>query len=176
MTHADRQEIPGFNGRYLISRDGAVFFNTKSGWSEVTPGLRTGYAVVRLRKGNTRTSYAVHRLLYTTFIGEIPAKKEVDHINRVRADNRLCNLRLACKDENQFNRGPRTGRKYKGTYFCKSTGKWQARLYLGRKCHCLGTYPTEAGAAVAYDLKALTVHGAFVRTNLLHVADRLGGR
>lgn len=36
----------------------------------------------------------VHRVVWETFNGEIPAGYEIDHINDVRDDNRLCNLRL----------------------------------------------------------------------------------
>lgn len=31
--------------------------------------------------------------------------------------------------------------------------------------------PTEIEAAIAYDLKAIEIHGPFARTNLIHTAD-----
>ena len=41
-----------------------------------------------------------HRIVYETFKGEIPDEYEVDHINNVRDDNRLCNLQLLTRLDN----------------------------------------------------------------------------
>jgi hypothetical protein len=46
-----------------------------------------------------------HVLIYMLVTGKkIPEDKEIDHINRIRHDNRLENLRLATKSENQKNK------------------------------------------------------------------------
>lgn len=37
--------------------------------------------------------FYVHRLVMAAFVGPCPADCHVDHVNRVRDDNRLCNLR-----------------------------------------------------------------------------------
>lgn len=52
----------------------------------------------------------VHRLAYETFVGEIPNGYEIDHINTIRDDNRLDNLRVVTHADN--NRNPLT-RKHK---------------------------------------------------------------
>lgn len=46
----------------------------------------------------------VHRLVYETFVGEIPDGYEIDHINRNKTDNRLENLRLVTHKQNCSNR------------------------------------------------------------------------
>lgn len=48
--------------------------------------------------------YRVARLVAETFIGPIPDKLTVDHINRNRWDDRLENLRVVTRSENQMNR------------------------------------------------------------------------
>lgn len=47
-----------------------------------------------------------HRLLYWLYYKELP--KEIDHINKVRDDNRICNLRSVTRLENNI------GNTYKG--------------------------------------------------------------
>lgn len=61
-----------------------------------------GYPQVLVRKPK-RTIALVHRLVFETFIGEIPKGYEIDHINTVRDDNRLENLRVVTHRENQNN-------------------------------------------------------------------------
>ena len=45
----------------------------------------------------------LHRLVYQTFIGEIPNGYDIDHLNRDRQDNRVCNLRACTRSENMNN-------------------------------------------------------------------------
>lgn len=58
-----------------------------------------GYLYVYTKIG-TR---CVHRVIYETFIGEIPDGYEIDHINTIRTDNRLENLRCVTHKENMNN-------------------------------------------------------------------------
>ena len=48
-------------------------------------------------------TYCVHRLIAEAFIGPIPDGYEIDHINRNRADNRISNLRIVTRSENNRN-------------------------------------------------------------------------
>src|ERR1700744_3936849 len=48
--------------------------------------------------------YRAHRLVWFLIHGEFPPKGyEIDHINRDRADNRLANLRLVKRSQNNMN-------------------------------------------------------------------------
>ena len=47
---------------------------------------------------------AVHRAVYETFVGEIPQGYEIDHINTIRDDNRVDNLRAVTPKENSNNK------------------------------------------------------------------------
>lgn len=64
-----------------------------------------GYKYVNLSiKGKTK-KYYVHQLVARAFLGEMPPdKSEIDHINRVRNDNRPQNLRYVNKKEQSENR------------------------------------------------------------------------
>ena len=45
-------------------------------------------------------------MIYEAWYGEIPSGMEVDHMNRKRDDDRICNLRLVTHSQNQKNRKP----------------------------------------------------------------------
>lgn len=59
-----------------------------------------GYLIIRITKN---ISVRVHRLVYETFVCRIPKGYEIDHINTVRDDNRLENLRCVTRKENLNN-------------------------------------------------------------------------
>jgi hypothetical protein len=49
---------------------------------------------------NQHKKFYVHRLVVEAFIGKIPAKKEVNHLNGNRVDNRPSNLEIISRSEN----------------------------------------------------------------------------
>lgn len=59
----------------------------------------SGYLYVVLSKNQTKSFFLVHRLVANAFISNISNKSEIDHINAVRDDNRVCNLRWVTKIE-----------------------------------------------------------------------------
>lgn len=84
---------------------------------------------------------------------------EVDHINRNKLDNRRNNLRLIERQPNRWNRAQNPGKNYKGAYFHKKSGKWQATIMYCYKQIALGLYKTEIEAALAYDRGAAYYFG-----------------
>lgn len=104
---------------------------------------KSGYKVLRY-KG---VLYQAHRIIYEMHYGSIPEGMQIDHINRVRDDNRVYNLRLVTSQENKWNR------KAKGYYYHKSAGKYQANICLNDTTIYLGLFCTEEEARKAY-LKA----------------------
>ena len=70
---------------------------------------------------------------------------EIDHINGVRDDNRICNLRNVNRNQNQWNHT-----KAKGYAWHKKSNKWKAQISFNKKDMHLGLYVTEQEARQAY--------------------------
>lgn len=94
-------DIPGFEDYYAITKDGRVW----SKFSTTFLGLNRlsyGYPKVTLSVNGKPIPCAVHRLMAITFLDLTEAQDlEVDHINSIRTDNRLENLRLLTRMDNQ---------------------------------------------------------------------------
>lgn len=114
--------------------------------------------------GYKRKVYVLHRLIWLMHYGEWP-EFEVDHINLIKTDNRLSNLRLATKGQNQANtpKGDGFTSKYKGVCWKKSNKCWTAQISHDGKCYWLGHYKTEEEAHAAYCEAAARLKGEFSR-------------
>lgn len=93
--------IEGKNTSYKVSTLGRV----KNPRGRVLRGaMQQGY--VRISFTKNKKNYAsrmAHGLVINAFIGPCPEGMTVDHINRIRHDNRLCNLRYATSKEQRAN-------------------------------------------------------------------------
>ena len=63
-----------------------------------------GYLKVVLYKNGKGKNFRIHRLVGIHFIPNPENKPEIDHINRIRNDNKMTNLRWATKSEQAYNR------------------------------------------------------------------------
>ncbi len=92
---------------------------------------------------------------------------EIDHRNRDRLDNRLCNLRLCTHAQNIRNRGiPRHNTSgFLGVSFHKASGRWRGHVQLNGKQYSAGYYATAPAAAVARDILVSKLHGEFAVLN-----------
>jgi hypothetical protein len=95
--------------------------------------------------------YKAHRLAWLIVYGEWP-KDDVDHINHVKTDNRIQNLRACTRSENMQNLFARSSREQSelGISFCKCTGRWRAKIQINRKQIHLGRYSSREAAREAY--------------------------
>jgi hypothetical protein len=59
-----------------------------------------GYDSVILYKDGKQNSFRLHRLVYLAFIGDIPNKMQINHLNAIKKDNRLNNLELVTHQQN----------------------------------------------------------------------------
>lgn len=117
-----------------------------------------GYVVVPFRRG--RPIFA-HRIVWEKANGPIPAGQMIDHINGIKTDNRIANLRLSTNSQNQMNRTALQGKvPFKGVTL-HVTGKFQAQIKKGGKNHYLGLHDTAEGAAKAYAEAAKQLFGKF---------------
>ena len=111
------KDIEGYEGIYQVSNKGRVKSLERIVQSEshgkpclrhlqesiLQPCMNKGYGYVRLWNDGKRKQQQIHRLVYEAFVGRIPNNKEIDHINTIRNDNSLENLRCVTHKENQNN-------------------------------------------------------------------------
>jgi len=110
--------------------------------------------------------YVVHRLIYLYHHGYLP--EFLDHIDRDRTNNRIENLRECTPAENSRNACPRRGSasNFKGVGR-EGDSKWRATVKMDDVNYYLGAFDTEEEAALAYNKKALELHGEFAYLNIL---------
>lgn len=104
-----------------------------------------GYRLVSVRISGKKHQPVAHRVAWILTHGTIPDGLQIDHINGVRDDNRLCNLRLVTPHENQHNRHTAKGYCWRPRH-----GKWCARIQVGGRQIHLGNHDTEDEARAAY--------------------------
>lgn len=144
----------------------------------------TGVFVRRVRRGNKRagsvagvgdgkgyirimvdgTQYRAHRLAWLYVTGKWP-RKQIDHVNCVKDDNRFDNLREASNTENSRNAPTRADNTsgHKGVYWHVMSGKWMARITVDRRRVHLGIFAHLEDAAAAYVEASARLHKDFGR-------------
>jgi hypothetical protein len=85
----------------FLTVNGKEAFRSKSP-KKLTPQLNIyrGYTYITLGGDNKKTC---HRWLAMTFLEDFDSKLDVDHINGIRTDNRVENLRMCTRKENLNN-------------------------------------------------------------------------
>lgn len=99
MSEEIWKPVLGFEGKYEVSSRGRV--RSLFGVPHLLKLYKIpyGYMEARLTGHHKR----VHRLVLEAFVGPCPKGYQCDHINAVRDDNRLENLRWVTGRENQLN-------------------------------------------------------------------------
>lgn len=97
--------VVGWEGLYSISSIGRVRrdFSRSTGKAGaiIKPWVgKTGYISVSLYRDAIKTNYYVHALVAAAFIGPRPYRLDIDHIDSVKANNRVENLHYISRSEN----------------------------------------------------------------------------
>ena len=142
-------------------------------WWVKNPGGRARMDIPAgcLRKADGRIQVKVlkklfkaHRVCWALHYGKWP-DQDIDHVNCNPADNRIENLRLAGKTENNRNQVKRSGcsSQYKGVSWDKQWKKWRSAIRIHGKLLRLGAFDDEHQAHLAYCRAADGYFGEFKR-------------
>lgn len=120
--------------------------------------LPEGYVEIQI----AGSEYAAHRLAWLYVYGEFP-RRGLDHINRIKHDNRIANLREATPAENARNVGlsARNLSGFKGISYRPSMGKYVASISVLDRDLYLGSFTTPEEASAQYERFAAVIHGDF---------------
>ena len=101
------KDIEGYKGKYQVSDQGRVksLNYNHTGYERVLKPRLTadGYLHVGLCKDNKMKNCYIHRLVAEAFIPNPSNKPCLDHINTIKTDNRVDNLRWVTHKENRNN-------------------------------------------------------------------------
>lgn len=133
-------------------------WNTKHAGKVAGSVLPIGYRYVMV----LGKLHIAHRLIFLWMTGEWPVG-QVDHINRVRSDNRWANLRAATQMQNSANQGLRRTNKsgVAGVSWDDARGKWFVKIRVGYKQIALGRFDKFEDAVAARRAAEALHHGDF---------------
>lgn len=154
ITQDELKAMFDYNAGYLIAKTDSK--SRKAG--NVVGSLNSnGYLVASV---NSKI-YRVHRLIFMWHYGFMP--EQVDHINGVRRDNHIENLRQATPSQNSQNRKATSKSGFKGVHWHKQSSKWIASICINKKNVHLGSFVTKEDAAKVATNARKNIHGKFAR-------------
>lgn len=145
----------------FIYKDGKLF-NKKTN-KEYYNKNSEGYIRVRI----LGKEYRAHRIIWEMINGPIPEDMLIDHINGIADDNRIENLRLATRQQNNVNSFVSKTKKSglpKGVTLNPS-GKYRVRVSCNGRVYSVGTFNTIEEAVAARIQKDMSLNGEFVKVN-----------
>lgn len=169
ITQSELKELLHYNSETgFFTRQVSLHPRMKIG-AAVGCSHNKGYIVVRING----VLYLTHRLAWLYAYGHFPLN-QIDHINGIKDDNRLVNLRMATASENLMNVAIRVDNTsgFKGVSWQKHIKKWRARGRINGKDYHLGYFLTTKEASLAYQSFAKQHHGEFYNNAVINIALR----
>jgi len=135
----------------LEYRDGVLYWKQDRGYS-IKAGDKAGcrYASGYIYLKIDYKAYRAHRIIWLMHKGILP--KQIDHINGIKEDNRIENLRECDNSTNQRNKRATGSSKYMGVHLEKVTGRWLTTTTVCKKKIMIGKFANEKSAAIAYNM------------------------
>jgi|2_EtaG_2_1085320.scaffolds.fasta_scaffold02099_11 hypothetical protein len=154
------KDVVGYDRDYQVSNRGGVRslkFNKTKILKPQTHG-NNGYWRIGLCKGGRQKFHRIPRLVAKAFLPDWDESLEVDHINGVKKETYVSNLRMVTHQGNS--RSFRTKAqgctsRFRGVSWRKDKKKWTAVITLAGKQKHLGYFVDEAEAARAYNKAAI---------------------
>jgi hypothetical protein len=135
---------------FTMTAAGAARWATRFAGTPAGQLNQNGYVLITLTYQRCIHKLGAHRIVWALAHGEWP-KQHIDHINRVRSDNRLVNLRDVSHTENMRNatRSVKSRTTLLGAYRGKRGG-FRSQINRAGKITYLGSFPTEMDAHLAF--------------------------
>ena len=157
LTQAELQSLFDYNQETGIFTRKLSTSNVKSG---TVAGYKNNDGYIKI--SINYKSYLAHRLAWIYVYGKL-SKECIDHINGIKDDNRISNLREASRQENNFNRkkSTKSSSDYKGVTWNKRDKKWRAQCTFNKKVIQIGSFDNAEKASEAYQNFVKVLHGNF---------------
>jgi hypothetical protein len=129
----------------------------------IAGSIKDGYIRIKIQGKN----YYAQRLVWLYMYNENPVM-DIDHINGKYWDNRLINLRLASRSENNYNAALRLDNKsgVKGVSWSKSMKRWKADITINKVRTIIGYYHDLEEAETAINKARDKAHKQFANTGV----------
>jgi hypothetical protein len=129
---------------------------------EVGCVAKSGYRVTSLNRVHVKVSRIIWKL-----IGGVDAAGMVDQADGMKQNHKPDNLREANAMQNGSNRkiGSNNQSGLKGVVWRKNRKRWVVNIRYQKTNFFIGMFVNKNDAAVAYNAKALALHGPFVLLN-----------
>lgn len=177
------KDIKGYEGLYQISTNGRVKSLLKvtkfgnrlkvNGEMILKPALgKRGYYVVSLNHNGKSKTFTIHRLIAEAFIPNPLNKKFIDHINTIKTDNRIENLRWVTNKENSNNiltlkhSSESTSKKWKdGCYNNRNNIHYRKVQQFDKEGNLIATYDSIVEAAKITGIDRSSISAVCLGTN-----------
>ncbi len=157
------KDIPGYEGLYECSDLGRIksLSNGKYKKEKILKNSPNGHGYTKNQfsiNGLDKTQMT-HITVAKTFLGYKNENRSIviDHINGIKNDNKLCNLRIVTARENvttcYINKNRKTTSQHPGVSYHKRRRKYQSVIQVKGVRIYLGIFKEEIDAANAYQAK-----------------------
>jgi len=139
---------------WLVDRGGGTKIGNIAGFIR-----KDGYRHIKIFSKH----YLSGRLAFFYMTGKWP-EHEIDHINRIRDDDRWCNLRVVTRQQNNRNQNIQKNNTsgIKGVHWIQRLNKWQARIWINKKTVSLGCFNNIEEAAKARKEAEIEYFGEYI--------------
>lgn len=161
------KDVVGYEGLYQVSNMGMVrsidrYVNAggmmnqnrlslKKGKILNCSPTKRGYTRVSLSKESKTKQELIHRIVAFAFLNKVEGKINVNHINGIKQDNRVCNLEFVNQRENVLHAKIYTMNKdCPFVSYLKNYDRYESSIIIDGKAKKLGRFKTEEEAFNAY--------------------------
>lgn len=147
-------DLKYYEGRYLINKKGEIYSLLSKKVLKPTTN-NSGYQYVDLRKNMKTKRQFIHRLMGYTYLN-LTKGLQINHKNKIRIDNRLANLEVVSRVNNELHKY--RGKK-RGVYWSKDRQVWHCYLWTGTYNKFLGRFKSKKKAYDTYYKAYLEKYG-----------------